>query len=103
MYSLYRQTLEQEKKRNLDKTAHKTSHMHDHAPGWNEHLASASEAHVKADKSDNSDPNTLVSKTIEHVKKRHHADDNTVGVEAEYEREEVSGPLGGTQKKGPGM
>ncbi|GAW02586.1 ctg1 protein [Lentinula edodes] len=39
--------LDTEKKRNLSKTQHGTSTPHDHAPGWNEHLASASEAHVK--------------------------------------------------------
>ncbi|KAE9384991.1 hypothetical protein BT96DRAFT_614016 [Gymnopus androsaceus JB14] len=44
-------TLETEKKRNLSKTQHTTSTPHEHAPGWNEHLASQSEAHVKADRS----------------------------------------------------
>ncbi len=42
------QVLEQEKKRNLSKQQHKTSTPHpDHAPGWNENLASASEAAIK--------------------------------------------------------
>lgn len=42
------QVLEQEKKRNLSKEQHKTSTPHpDHAPGWNENLASASEAAIK--------------------------------------------------------
>jgi hypothetical protein len=40
--------LELEKRRNLAKIQHKTSTPHAHAPGWNEHLASASEASVKA-------------------------------------------------------
>jgi hypothetical protein len=44
-----RQTLEREKHRNLKGEQHKTSNTtpHDHAPGWNEPLASASEASVK--------------------------------------------------------
>ncbi|GAW02587.1 ctg1 protein [Lentinula edodes] len=53
--------LDTEKKRNLSKTQHGTSTPHDHAPGWNEHLASASEAH--ADRSTAS-PNELTDKTI---------------------------------------
>ena len=40
--------LELEKKRNLSKQQHKTSTPHAHAPGWNEYLASASEASIKA-------------------------------------------------------
>lgn len=35
----------------------------------------------------------LSKKTVEHIKARHHAEDSTVGVEAEYERDEVIGPL----------
>ena len=41
------QVLEQEKRRNLSKQQHKTSTPIDEAPGWNENLASASEAAVK--------------------------------------------------------
>jgi len=40
------QVLDREKARNLSKT-HKKSSPHEHAPGWNETLASASEASVK--------------------------------------------------------
>ena len=40
-------TIELEKRRNLAKEQGKTSTPHDFAPGWNEHLASESEAYVK--------------------------------------------------------
>ena len=91
------QLLEEEKLKNLAGKQHKASSPHDHAPGWNEYLASASEATVKADKSDG-DPETLQKKTIEHVKARHHSEDQTVGVEASYERDEIEGPLKGSGK-----
>jgi hypothetical protein len=39
--------IELEKKRNLSKQQGKTSTPHEFAPGWNEHLASVSEAYVK--------------------------------------------------------
>ena len=41
------QVLETEKQRNLKKIQHKTSSPIRNAPGWNQHLASASEAAVK--------------------------------------------------------
>ena len=41
--------LEREKHLNLQGKQQST---HEHAPGWNEYLASASEAHVKADKAE---------------------------------------------------
>lgn len=41
------QVLEKEKHRNLSRTQHETSTPHKHAPGWNEYIASASEANVK--------------------------------------------------------
>ncbi|KAF9043469.1 hypothetical protein BDP27DRAFT_1244249, partial [Rhodocollybia butyracea] len=37
--------LEREKHKNLNKTQHTTSTPHNHAPGWNKHLASTSEAY----------------------------------------------------------
>ena len=40
-------TLEAEKQRNLANKQHATSTPISEAPGWNEHLASSSEAHVK--------------------------------------------------------
>jgi hypothetical protein len=39
--------LELEKRRNLSKTQHQTSTPISHAPGWNEALATESEAFVK--------------------------------------------------------
>ena len=85
--------LEEEKQKNLSNKQHKTSSPHEHAPGWNEHLASASEAHVKADKSVDTSVETLTRQTIERVKHRHHADDVTIGTEAVYEKDEIEGPL----------
>lgn len=41
--------LEQEKQRNLQQKQHLTSTPHEHAPGWNEYLASTSEAYTKVD------------------------------------------------------
>ena len=41
------QVLEKEKHRNLNAEQHKTSTTIKNAPGWNEYLASASEAAVK--------------------------------------------------------
>lgn len=83
----FTQVLEEEKQRNLKKIQHETSTPHKHAPGWNEYLASASEAAVKvcspctvegivwllflqADKSETSF-HELQTETVEHVKKRH--------------------------------
>ncbi|CAK5268493.1 unnamed protein product [Mycena citricolor] len=83
--------LEQEKKRNMSGTQHRTSTPHkQHAPGWNEHLASASEASVKADKSSGT-PSDLQKTTIEYIHSRHSPD------EAHYAKDEVSGPLSGAQ------
>ncbi|KAF9072841.1 hypothetical protein BDP27DRAFT_366344 [Rhodocollybia butyracea] len=90
------EVLEKEKHRNLSKTQHTTSTPHDHAPGWNEHLASTSEAYVKADRSGVS-PQELAEKTIKYVHARHHADpessNNLEPTEAVYSRDEVGGPL----------
>ncbi|KAI5116264.1 hypothetical protein M0805_008169 [Coniferiporia weirii] len=97
--------LENEKKRNLSGQQHKTSTTHDDAPGWNEYLASSSEAAVKADRSgpNESEANgreTMQRRTVEHIKARHHGDDVTSGtVEAQYERDEIQGPLKGKGKE----
>ncbi|EJD06543.1 uncharacterized protein FOMMEDRAFT_76424, partial [Fomitiporia mediterranea MF3/22] len=86
--------LETEKAKNLSGKQHKGSSPHESAPGWNEYLASASEAAVKADRNEAGDAETLQRKSVEHIRARHHADDVTSGtVEAEYERDEVEGPL----------
>lgn len=108
------QVLESEKRKNLTSTQSKTSTPHPkHAPGWNESLASASEAHVKvgfstsflpkflvsahlpqADKSD-SDPQTMAAETVEYVQRRHHPEERTSSHSAPYERDSVGGPLSG--------
>ncbi|KAJ6576550.1 hypothetical protein DFH09DRAFT_1078139 [Mycena vulgaris] len=75
-----------EKDRNLAGTQYKTSTPHKHAPGWNEHLASASEASVKADQSTGS-LGDLQKTTVEYIQSRHSPD------EATYLRDEVNGPL----------
>ncbi|OJT14997.1 hypothetical protein TRAPUB_8440 [Trametes pubescens] len=74
--------LEQEKKRNLSKQQHKTSTPHpDHAPGWNENLASASEAAIKADQAGVT-PGNLQEQTVKYVKDRHHATDSATTTES---------------------
>ncbi|KAF7369335.1 hypothetical protein MVEN_00261800 [Mycena venus] len=57
-------TLEKEKHRNLQGKQDKNSTPHEHAPGWNEPLASASEASVKADQATGS-PDDLQKRTVE--------------------------------------
>ncbi|KXN84762.1 hypothetical protein AN958_09062 [Leucoagaricus sp. SymC.cos] len=93
--------LEREKHRNLSGSQHKTSTPHEKdAPGWNEYLASASEANVKADKSTTS-PEDLQSQTVRYVKARHvvdmeGAEENT---RAYYTHDTVTGPLSGAEGK----
>ncbi|KAJ7922658.1 hypothetical protein B0H13DRAFT_1707677 [Mycena leptocephala] len=58
------ETLEREKHRNLAGKQDETSEPHEHAPGWNEPLASSSEASVKADKAGGS-PEDLQKSTVE--------------------------------------
>jgi hypothetical protein len=87
------ETLEREKRRNLSSTQHKTSTPIDNAPGWNEDLASASEAHVKADRSSVT-INDLQRKTIDYLNAKHQQDDQMDHREASYLRDEVTGPLG---------
>ena len=109
------QVLELEKQRNLRKEQHKTSAPIHNAPGWNQYLASASEAAIKvrsrrvsywapivialyqADRSD-STPEELATETVKHIKARHHGatnnhDDRLDALEAGYERDETMGPL----------
>lgn len=62
--------LEAEKQKNLKGLQNDTSAPHKHAPGWNEYLATTSEAYTKADKSD-APINEIQSTTVEWVKKRH--------------------------------
>ncbi|KAM6490533.1 hypothetical protein JOM56_013876 [Amanita muscaria] len=91
------EVLELEKQRNLSKSQHLTSTPHEHAPRWNEVLASESEASIKADKSPLSDTD-LQAKTVEYIRSRH-SDDSVETKNAAYAREEVIGPLSGAQGK----
>ena len=116
-YQARRQTLELEKQRNLaGKQHHSASAPHEeHAPGWNEALASESEAHVKvrrrcprapaapagparhavahaplqADKA-SATPDEMIRTTVEYVKKRHGEE---LPAEANYAKDEIEGPL----------
>jgi len=88
--------LETEKQRNLSKTQHHTSTPHAHAPGWNEHLASASEASVKADKATGT-PEDLQKTTVEYIHSRHSPDGRVSPREATYETDSVLGPLSDAQ------
>jgi hypothetical protein len=91
--------LELEKNRNLKGKQHKTSTPHAHAPGWNEHLASASEAFIKADQSSGS-ASELQSRTVEYLRTRHaNGEDGTCSTTAFYSRDEVSGPLSDAKGK----
>ncbi|KAH8118011.1 hypothetical protein DFH11DRAFT_1723990 [Phellopilus nigrolimitatus] len=92
--------LETEKQKNLSGRQQKGSAPHDEAPGWNEYLASASEAAVKADKSTLEAPDEMAKRSVEHIRNRHHHDDGThVTIEADYEKDEVEGPLRKSGKK----
>ncbi|KAF9477910.1 hypothetical protein BDN70DRAFT_778948, partial [Pholiota conissans] len=87
------EVLEREKHRNLQRTkVDKTSTPHEFAPGWNETLASASEANVKADKSPG-DPASLQSATINFMKARRVETEGETSTTAYYSKDEVSGPL----------
>lgn len=87
------EVLDLEKKRNLSGTQHKTSTPHTNAPGWNEHLATASEASVKADRSDSS-PEDMQRTTVEYIHSRHAPDERTEPTSAFYSHDTVDGPLG---------
>ncbi|KAF7797326.1 hypothetical protein EIP86_008521 [Pleurotus ostreatoroseus] len=95
------ETLEKEKHRNLNKEQHKTSTTIHNAPGWNEYLASASEAAVKADRAEIT-PEQLAAQTVQHVRERHHGngtEERVDAYEASYERDETTGPLRGGVKE----
>lgn len=115
--------LEREKHRSLNEKHDDSSQPHkEHAPGWNEDLASVSEAHIKADQANVGSPQELQAKTTEYIRKRHgHPDDlahkaadtvsdvvhkaadkvseilpggGEVSGSAPYEKDVVEGPLG---------
>jgi len=95
--------LEREKRRNLAGSQHKTSTPHTHAPGWNEYLASASEANVKADKSTGS-VSDLQSETVKYVKARHFDTDGAeTNTTAYYTHDTVTGPLSDAKGKEEAM
>ncbi|KAF9267830.1 hypothetical protein L218DRAFT_955014 [Marasmius fiardii PR-910] len=83
-------TLETEKQRNLSRTQHTTSTPHRDAPGWNESLASSSEASIKADRSGGIPSQ---EETVEYIRRRHSPDDRD-NTEASFARDTVEGPLG---------
>ncbi|KAG6862542.1 hypothetical protein C0995_000090 [Termitomyces sp. Mi166 len=88
------QTLETEKSRNLSNQQYKTSTPHKNAPGWNEALASESEASVKADRSDSPASTVeLQEQTVEYITSRYNPDDRKEPTIAGYSRDEVNGPL----------
>ncbi|KAJ3563418.1 hypothetical protein NP233_g6339 [Leucocoprinus birnbaumii] len=93
------EVLEREKNRNLSRSQHKTSTPHGKdAPGWNEYLASASEANVKADRSTSS-PQDLQEETVKYVKARHVDSEGTENTTAVYTHDTVTGPLSGAKGK----
>jgi len=91
------EVLEREKRRNLTRQPYQTSSPLDHSPGWNEHLASTSEAIVKADQ-DNSSPHDLAARTVAHLKAKVSAEETPTSSTARFDLDEVSGPL----KSAPG-
>ncbi|CAE6466741.1 unnamed protein product [Rhizoctonia solani] len=85
--------LEREKHRNLRGEQHSP---HTHAPGWNELLASDSEAHIKADKA-TGNPEEMAKSTLEYVRKQHPdtwSETIREHTNAPYVRDAVEGPLG---------
>ncbi|KAJ1307886.1 hypothetical protein OPQ81_001965 [Rhizoctonia solani] len=85
--------LEREKHKNLRGEQHST---HNHAPGWNELLASDSEAAIKADQATGS-PEDMAKSTLEYVKKQHPdvwTDTIRDHTNAPYMKDAVEGPLG---------
>jgi len=64
------QILEKNKKKSLNDKP--DENLMEHAPKWEEKLASESEAYIKADREDISSISKLQQKTIETVHKKHH-------------------------------
>ncbi|PSR71377.1 hypothetical protein PHLCEN_2v12753 [Hermanssonia centrifuga] len=111
------EVLEREKDRNMKNVQHKTSTPIRNAPGWNQYLASASEAAVKADRSD-LPPHELADETVKYVKARHHEQESPMpkpedvpgskegltgeerpdAYEASYEKDDLTGPLKNSPK-----
>nr|BAH56663.1 hypothetical protein [Coprinopsis cinerea] len=95
------EVLEREKQRNLSGAMGKTAEMFDFAPGWNETLASASEAHIKADKS-SGNPIDLQRRTVEFLRVNNDPE-NREATTAFYLKDEVTGPLQTAQGHDDGL
>ncbi|KAJ2924307.1 hypothetical protein H1R20_g12787, partial [Candolleomyces eurysporus] len=91
--------LEREKARNLSGQQFGRVDPHAHAPGWNEALASASEARVKADKS-SATPEEMTAETIKLVSSKYDEDNRDSSTHA-YVKDEVVGPLSESGHGGP--
>ncbi|WVR05104.1 hypothetical protein IAU60_002116 [Kwoniella sp. DSM 27419] len=65
--------LEKEKRKNLSGQQHDSAPHKEHAPGWNEHLASDAEANVKADQAGPSGKpgKDLQDATVKQTKEKH--------------------------------
>ncbi|KAH9944990.1 uncharacterized protein BXZ73DRAFT_86581 [Epithele typhae] len=86
------EVLEAEKLRNLSRQQHKTSTPIPEAPGWNESLASASEAAIKVREAiRRSIPTGLILRARVSTSRMHNDDEGSP--EARYARDEVDGPL----------
>lgn len=84
------EVLELEKWRNLlAKQQYQTTAPVDDAPGWNEDLASDSEAFVKADRTPGSPSAELVERTVTHVKARHSAEQRLEETGEHYDQNET--------------
>ncbi|TEB34559.1 Metallo-dependent phosphatase [Coprinellus micaceus] len=84
--------LEREKRRNLSGLQFGHSDPVPNAPGWNESLASSSEARIKADQ-DTTSPDELTAQTVTYMKRKYDPDERGAATSAEYPKDEVSGPL----------
>ncbi|KAJ7578139.1 hypothetical protein C8J56DRAFT_356869 [Mycena floridula] len=90
------EVLQREKERNLSSKSQNKTSPHEHAPGWNEHLASDSEASVKADRSTHASGEQLQNDTVNHLQSRHEEDGANFSTD---DKESMSGPL---SSAGPG-
>ncbi|ODN84687.1 hypothetical protein, variant 2 [Cryptococcus amylolentus CBS 6039] len=75
------EVLQKEKARNLRGEQDSSAPHKEHAPGWNEHLASDAEANVKADQAGPSGKpgKELQDATVGHIDKHHHKADGKAG------------------------
>ncbi|WVQ78183.1 hypothetical protein IAT38_000266 [Cryptococcus sp. DSM 104549] len=80
--------LAREKARNLKGTQDSSAPHKEHAPGWNEHLASDAEANIKADQAgpEGKPGKELQDATIGHTHKHHHSEHGRAGAEHHHDR-----------------